>query len=120
MTPQETFSLVVEHLRKQGKPSIGKRGGCKYRNELGLKCAIGAVIEDTEYSPEMEGHVLFDFLKMDYDFVPASLKERLEPHVSMLTALMHVHDYTTVELWEPGFQGIAKEFKLDYVPVKEK
>lgn len=119
MTPQEVFDKVVIGLRKQGSPSIGKHGGCKYRSENGKRCGVGMVIEDGEYSPKMEGHVLFDFIKMDYDFVPSSLKERLGPHVSLLTALMHVHDYTAVELWEAGFKGIAKEFKLDYV-VKEK
>lgn len=115
MESQEVFDRVVIHLRKQGCPSIGKYGGCKYRNELGLRCAVGSVIENSEYSPRMEGHVLFDFLKMGYDFVPSSLKERLEPHASLLTSLMRVHDYTTVNLWEASFQGIAKEFKLNYV-----
>ena len=120
MTPQEVFDRVVGHLRKQGKPSIGRYGGCKYRSEDGLKCAIGTVIEDSEYSPKMEGHVLFDFLTMGYDFVPASMKERLEPHASLLTALMQAHDFTAVELWEPKFQGIAKDFKLDYVAPEKK
>lgn len=118
MTPQEVFTRVVDHLRKQGRPSIGKFGGCKYRSEAGLKCAVGAVIDESEYSPKMEGHVMFDFIKMGYDFVPASLKERLEPHASLLTAFMQTHDFVAANLWEASFQGIAKDFKLDYVAPK--
>jgi hypothetical protein len=119
MTPQEVFDKIVSHLRSQGKPSIGKHGGCKYRNEQNCKCAVGCLIEDDEYSPKMEGLVIFDLIKMEHDFIPETLKKRLEPHATLLNNLMQVHDFRSVELWEPSFQGIAKEFSLTYTPPKK-
>jgi hypothetical protein len=114
MTPQEVFDIVVGHLRKQGCKSIGKFGGCKYLTDDGKMCAIGCLIKSDEYSPKMEGHVLFDLISMHMECVPDSLKERLAPHKSLLNHFMRVHDFVAVELWESAFQGIAKELSLTY------
>jgi hypothetical protein len=51
---QEAFNVAVEHLRKQGRPAL-KDYNCHYRTEEGNKCAIGALISDEFYSPDMEG-----------------------------------------------------------------
>lgn len=112
MTPQEVFDTVISHLRKQGCKAIGKFGSCKYRTEDNLRCPIGALIKDDEYSPLMEGHVLFDLISMHLEYVPTSLKDRLTPHKSLLNRFMQIHDFIAVELWEASFQGLAKEFSL--------
>lgn len=113
MTSQEVFDTVVKHLRTQGQKAIDKkRGGCAYKTDDGLRCAIGCLIEDKEYSPKMEGHVLFDLISMHLDYVPDTLQKRLEPHKSLLNNFLRVHDFVAVELWEASFQGLAKEFSL--------
>lgn len=121
MTSQEVFDKVVEHLRKQGCKAISKvMGGCFFRTEDNLRCSIGCLIEANEYDPRMEGYVLFDLLAMHMDFVPASLKERLEPHKALLNRMMQIHDFVGVELWEAAFKGAAKEFNLTYTPPEKK
>lgn len=54
MTPQETFNIVKEHLLKQQCRALG-RGGCAYRGAEGRKCAIGCLIPDDKYTPDLEG-----------------------------------------------------------------
>ena len=55
-TPQEVFDQVSQHLLKQNKQSTRYeklRNFCAYRSG-NLKCAAGCLIDDDEYSPEME------------------------------------------------------------------
>ena len=44
---------MVEHLRQQGKPSVGPNGACLYRGPDGTKCAIGALIPDECYNESL-------------------------------------------------------------------
>lgn len=59
MTEQELFDKVVAHLRKQGVKSV-ENGRCRYRTAEGLKCAIGILIKDEDYSTELEGCVVYN------------------------------------------------------------
>ena len=58
MNNQEIFNRVVIHLRKQGRKSHSsnrlRRDECKYRAPDGLCCAVGCLIDDEHYRPEME------------------------------------------------------------------
>ena len=51
---QNTFDTVVRHLAQQGGPSRGF-SKCLYRSSDGRKCAVGCLIPDSMYTPEMEG-----------------------------------------------------------------
>ena len=55
-TMQETYDTVVEHLLKQGGPSMlkGSNVTCAYRGDNGRKCAAGILIPDDRYHPNME------------------------------------------------------------------
>ena len=53
MKKQEVFNKVAAHLLAQGKPAL-KGEDCVYRSKDGLKCAIGCLIPDENYTPEME------------------------------------------------------------------
>ena len=55
MNMQEAFDAVVAHLRKQNSRSIMDYQKCAYRGREGKKCAVGALILDEHYSPELEG-----------------------------------------------------------------
>lgn len=57
MTDQEIFDTVAQHLLKQGRKSVAGVEGftrCCYRGEEGLKCAVGVLIKDEHYKPELE------------------------------------------------------------------
>jgi hypothetical protein len=93
MSKQEIFDTVVTHLRKQNTQS-GKGGNCFYR--LGeLKCAVGCLISDEDYSPDMEMNAANDLI---LSF--AKLKH-LRPHIDILD--------------ESQFRLTAKVFGLEYV-----
>jgi hypothetical protein len=57
---QEAFDVMLAHLRGQGCRSVapatdfsGKT--CRYRTSGGLRCAVGALIDDEFYLSRMEG-----------------------------------------------------------------
>ena len=116
MTPQEIFDKVVTHLRKQGCKALAKtRAGktvCHYRGDNNTACAVGCLIEDSEYRPWMEGLAAIAVLK--HPEVPASLKMRLKDHTPLLARLQNVHDTVELELWEKEFQMTTERFKLKY------
>lgn len=108
-TPQAIFDQVVAHLRQQGEPALTPSGHCVYRTDLGLKCAIGCLLTDEEYSPHMEGHTINSLC--DSGFV-----ERLLPHVKLLRRLQGVHDCHDVSEWELALQEVARHYELTYTP----
>lgn len=71
---QEIFEKMVTGLYRQGKPSVDLFNGfCKYRGDGGTKCAIGFLIDDSEYDPSLEGstplsRVMALFLGNKYNF----------------------------------------------------
>lgn len=66
MTAQQVYDTVCAHLAAQARRSLVERMGlgpwgdtgsdttCMYRSPDGLRCAIGCLIPDSEYHPEME------------------------------------------------------------------
>jgi hypothetical protein len=108
MTAQELFDTVVAHLLKQNKKSLGTDGFCKYRGDIGLKCAIGVLIPDDKYKTWM-----------DYDpttglrcvLVDIGLSE----HYRLCGRLQNIHDSDIgAEVWMCRLQNLAKEFGLEF------
>ena len=113
---QAIFDDVVEHLRKQEvKAIVG--GSCRYREldsiEGDLRCAVGGVLPDELYDPEMEGNDIYcvveGFPSVEEFFGKGNT-------VGFLRALQKVHDYGNEEEWENGFERIAEEYNLTYTP----
>jgi len=136
LTAQQVFDHVVNHLRQQkvrsvtrmyfpdNSPSDGNdnltvgsninyQDNCSYRTPYGLKCAIGCLITDEEYRPEMEGCSNINSL-LDAEIAPASLKERLLPHKQLLMALQTIHDGRPPESWEKHLSYYAERSQLNY------
>ena len=57
MTRQEIFDTVARHLLAQNKKSLNG-ATCVYRDGYGLSCAIGCLIADQHYTPNIESHTL--------------------------------------------------------------
>lgn len=67
LTPQEAKARILEHFSQDGaqlsranayaKPHAGGNG-CYYRGPNGSKCAVGCLIPDSVYRPEMENNTL--------------------------------------------------------------
>lgn len=110
MTKQETFDIVVAHLRRQGQKSKLKTGKikCLYRGPRGLKCAAGCLIPDELYSPEMEGKTWWQ-LTTKYP----QLNE-LGHDLRLVDVLQATHDLFPVYVWEAKFKLIARLQNLVY------
>jgi hypothetical protein len=84
MNAQEIFDTVVTHLYTQGKQAGNGEGGCLYRTDEGLKCAVGCLIPYDQYHHSMEGRTV--------ESLQSLLPPYLLPHQSLLTNLQGVHD----------------------------
>lgn len=52
---QDLFNRVAEHLIYQGVPAISSEGLCAYRGANSTRCAVGCLISNSEYGPDIEG-----------------------------------------------------------------
>jgi hypothetical protein len=55
MTRQQMFDRVWQHFVVEKGPASGNVTRCYYRSENGAKCALGLLIPDEMYDPQMEG-----------------------------------------------------------------
>lgn len=119
-TAQELYETSVKHLRKQKQKSYktlpngehGEQYACQYRSPDGHRCAIGCLIPDSDYKPEMEGKDLDDLLRGD--LLPLKLAAEFHKHRRMLALLQFVHDQKPITDWESQFRMMADDFKLKY------
>lgn len=112
-TKQETFNIVVQHLRAQKvrsttEPQRLGGGGCLYRGPNGTKCAIGALIRDEDYSSEMEGKTPREGI------VREALTKAGYAEVGMifLRDLQIIHDTVWPHDWEVALLEFAKDNNL--------
>lgn len=122
---QEVFDKVVGHLRRQNAKAVCD-DSCKYRkiNADGtiLRCAAGCLIDDDDYSEEIEGRAVFSCLDDDenlnpmYDVTPTKLliKNGYEECLPLIVCLQSCHDNDEIHDWEKKFKSIASMFELTY------
>ena len=113
-TKRKIFETVKLHLLTQKSKCIDSVGSCKYRMHhptKTLKCAIGALIPDSQYNPDMDNPEystgLYDTFYQEYLEVRGNtlVKEVLcgiygELDLEFLTQLQKIHDCTKAEDWE--------------------
>lgn len=110
MTAQEIFTTVVTHLRGQGTKAQTPQLGCVYRGPHNTKCAVGCLIPDALYTPNMEGTVVGCLP----DKFPAL--GFLSEHLDLLHDLQVMHDDSNVEEWECRLESIANAYTLELPP----
>jgi hypothetical protein len=112
-TKQELFNKVVGHLAQQKRRSATHRLGvadmCCYRAMIGdatLKCAVGCLIPDEHYKPEMEGSSVYSLLEYGIFFPDQGIK-------NFLLELQGAHDSSlTAEQLRARLHVIAAQHKL--------
>lgn len=113
MTTQEVFDTVYKHLMTQKAQSLDfEELNCKYRGEDGMKCAIGCLIKDEEYRPEMEEKTVLKMLAYARTVGIKTLADRLEPHAILLERLQTIHDRRDEEEWRESLAVVAQEYEL--------
>lgn len=123
MTMQKIFDKVYVHLIKQGAksmrglPSCPDLPVCAYRGYNGTSCAVGCLIPDEAYTPEMEGVGVRSgsvaCLLMRAGVLADPYDDRT---LSFLGDLQGIHDGCPVPTWEGQLSRVASKYRLT-VPV---
>jgi hypothetical protein len=88
MTRQEIFNKVADHLLTQGKPALfDEIGDCAYRGQDGSMCAVGCLIPDELYTPEMELKSVDTLLNAEF-VLPGFFYD----NYTLLSDLQRIHD----------------------------
>jgi hypothetical protein len=116
-TNQQTFDIVVKHLRKQGKRATSpETNTCQYRIKCKgkiLKCAAGCLIPLKLYKPSLEGKMA----KITNG--PGKILRKLGHNLDLLTELQQIHDRTEVNFWEDKLKILANTWGLTYSEQKK-
>lgn len=106
MTLQEIFDKVVTHLLKQNARAVDWDGSCQYRAPDGKMCAVGCLIEDSNYSSKLEGRVVGKIR----DSIPNVLEGGdIGKKVELLKALQMIHDESLPTSWPTQLEALTKE-----------
>ena len=85
-TLQSIYTTVRAYSDAQTKPSRTNPESCRYRMPDGNKCFAGALIEEHEYQPTMEGRTVYGLM------LDRLLPQRLVPFVDEIGELQNIHD----------------------------
>lgn len=119
LTPQQIFDKVSAHLMQQGQKSMAERElfvgrppkpVCCYRGDGGTSCAVGCLISDEDYKPEMESWTAGQL--QDKPFVSPELRNFLGNNSELLYMLQRTHDRYEVEDWPTRLREVAESFGL--------
>lgn len=101
---QTQFDTVARGLLAQGKKSVEEGGICVYRGAGGTKCAIGFLIPDALYKPELENNTVEELQEAMPEVFPYSIWFYLELRV--------IHDIYSPEVWEIELRKLARQYGL--------
>lgn len=109
MTPQEIFDTVARHLFAQGTRAYNENiAGCQYRGPCGTKCAVGCLIPDEAYDPEMEGRSV--------DSLISGFPSWMQDNVGLLAWLQAAHDrkesWDSEDALHSALATVAQRFNL--------
>lgn len=111
MNTQQIFDTVVTHLLTQNARSFGEAWTCAYRGEGGRMCAVGCLIKDEHYRPDLEG-ISVDSVSVMVA-VEASLGRTLDQQEAyLLRGLQATHDSVPTQEWPAALGRIAKTESL--------
>lgn len=65
MNTRELLEKAITHVIKQGVPSKGANGHCRYRGNGGTMCAVGALIPNNLYTIQMESRSVHATIVID-------------------------------------------------------
>lgn len=132
-TQQELFDISLQHIRKQGKPSVNIRHrdlgrpeiSCVYRSEDGCGCAAAPFIVD--YTPTLENNSISNLAGSR----PQHVDPRALANIELVTQLQQAHDNTAIdeisatisdvflEDYEHRMKWIAEKYGLTYAPPEQ-
>lgn len=107
-TKQEIFEYICNHLLSQKTKCYNNKSksgnGCLYRSG-NLKCAVGCLIPDEEYVPQMEAKDAFYLCRSFYNNVT-------EDMIDFLLMLQKIHDKLEPQYWKDNLIALGEELNL--------
>lgn len=65
-TKQQAFDVAVRGVFEQGGPGWDDRfGECVYRNDQGLRCAVGQLLSENDLAKDIDGATPADLVKLE-------------------------------------------------------
>lgn len=104
----EIIQFVARHLILQNARSYDQ--DCMYRSEKGLACAVGCLVSDEEYDPEMEGINISGAIFAKFNI--EALRQ------SLLGSLQVVHDSIMPYQWHSELMSVCHRYSLDTAALK--
>jgi len=116
LTKQQTFDKVAHHLLEQGEQSRDGHYSCVYREESGLKCAVGCLITDEAYSSDLED------CSVDEENVKAALKKSGigMSNIIWLETAQKIHDRCEPEEWKRKLEVLAEAINVKWTYARSK
>lgn len=128
MTLQAIYDRVKTHLLTQmqqsrNEPEQGMTGKCMYRGVDGLKCAVGCLIPDALYSPDLDNAPaqstsIHSFRPVQQVLVRAGVMPAeavgsiCHPYMRLLVDLQPVHDSVRPDQWYERLATVASDHHL--------
>lgn len=114
MNKQEVFDKVYDHFITQGNPRSVEEGGkgCLYRGPDGARCAVGLLIPDDLYEPEMDVTGDVRGLLADFPQLGRVLGVKSQDDTDFLQALQSAHDEVDYVPIEDGLRTVAQTYRL--------
>jgi hypothetical protein len=114
MDNKKIMNIVETHMLKQMKRSVSSDGSCAYRGENGLKCAVGALINDEHYDKSFDTNSVPVWDASILNAIEASLDEKLnESNVDLLNELQSIHDTCEPHEWVTELDAAKEEFGIE-------
>ena len=109
------FKLSADHLIKQGKEAVKDEFECVYRcHSTGRKCAVGALISDDHYDPDIEGYTIKS-CDLILELIARSNNVPVESiNVDVMNALQFIHDEHDPIDWPIALTKKAQEFGFNW------
>lgn len=129
---QTIFDRVASHLLAQKASAFDHDGNCVYRNYQGLKCAVGCLIPDQDYTSKIEGFSIpFEGVTLTSEIAEKSellskilLKNKIDLQDSkirnLLRSLQNIHDSCNGRSFFSDLKILAQKLELEFKFEQEK
>lgn len=109
---QQIFDTCAVHLIRQGSSSTDDTGLCRYRGGNGYKCAVGCLITDDLYTPELETNLVETAIVMHAVCDSLGIQPN-ELNIPLLRELQAIHDIEPPSDWNAWLTRLAHNMKLN-------
>ncbi len=118
MNKQEVFDKVSKHLLTQKERAVIYKNGvrffkCVYKAPNGFKCAIGCLIPDELYDPEIENEDVHNMTGLLNTVMKTALGDIDYDDRQFLGSLQWIHDRVDPDYWSIYLDKFAIEHKLE-------